>query len=37
LHAHVAHELVEGNNPVGARALAAAGFPDCRERCYTCA
>jgi hypothetical protein len=34
LHAHTAQELVEHNNPMGARALAAAGFPDCRAPCY---
>lgn len=33
LHAHVAHELAGGVNPVGARALAAAGHPDCRVPC----
>lgn len=34
LHAHLAHELVDGSNPIGARALAEAGYPDCREPCY---
>ena len=34
LHAHTAQELVEHNNPVGARAVAASGFPDCRVPCY---
>jgi hypothetical protein len=34
LHAHIAQELVQHNNPVGARSLAAAGFPDCRVPCY---
>jgi uncharacterized protein len=34
LHAHTAQELAEGNNPIGARSLAAAGFPDCRVPCY---
>lgn len=37
LHAHLAHELVESINPVGARTLAEAGYPDCREACYSCA
>ena len=34
LHAHTAQELVDGSNPIGARAIAEAGFPDCREPCY---
>jgi hypothetical protein len=34
LHAHTAQELAERNNPIGARAVAAAGFPDCRVPCY---
>lgn len=33
LHAHVAHELVDGNNPVGALAMASATWPDCRLPC----
>ena len=33
-HAHVAHELAGGNNPVGAAALAAAGYPDCVAPCF---
>jgi hypothetical protein len=33
LHAHVAHELVEGDNPVGGLALAIATWPDCRLPC----
>ena len=37
LHAHLAHELVEEVNPMGARALSEAGYPDCREPCFTCA
>ena len=37
LHAHLAHELVDPINPVGARVLAAAGYPDCREACFKCA
>lgn len=34
LHAHVAQELAQGVNPVGATTLAETGWPDCRERCY---
>ncbi len=33
LHAHLAHELSEPPNPVGALALAEVGFPDCRVPC----
>ena len=33
LHAHVAHELADPPNPVGAEVLALAGYPDCRSRC----
>jgi hypothetical protein len=33
LHAHVAHELADPPNPVGAEVLALAGYPDCRRRC----
>jgi hypothetical protein len=33
LHAHVAHELADPPNPVGALTLAAAGWPDCRVAC----
>jgi uncharacterized protein len=33
LHAHLAHELAEPPNPVGARTLSAAGWPDCRSAC----
>ncbi|MDQ3963696.1 MAG: DUF501 domain-containing protein [Actinomycetota bacterium] len=33
LHAHVAHELVEPSNPVGALTLAATGWPDCTAAC----
>lgn len=33
VHAHVAHELAGGANPVGRRALAMAGYPDCVARC----
>ena len=34
LHAHLAHQLVDGDNPVGAAVLADAGWPDCREPCF---
>jgi hypothetical protein len=33
LHAHVAHELAAPPNPIGARALARAGWPDCIAPC----
>ena len=33
LHAHVAHELAGGDNPVGAITLAATGWPDCIAPC----
>lgn len=33
LHAHLAHELADPPNPVGARALARAGWPDCVRPC----
>ena len=33
LHAHLAHQLAGGQNPVGARTLAATGWPDCRLPC----
>lgn len=35
LHAHVAHELVEGRNPVGSSTLADTGYPDCVAPCYS--
>lgn len=35
LHAHTAHELAGGNNPIGALALAEAGFPECVTPCVT--
>jgi hypothetical protein len=35
LHAHVAQELAQGVNPVGAATLAETGWPDCAEPCYT--
>lgn len=33
LHAHLAHELAAPPNPVGARTLERAGWPDCRAPC----
>lgn len=33
LHAHLAHELGDGPNPVGGVTFAAAGWPDCRTAC----
>ena len=33
LHAHVAHELSDGPNPVGGLALSQSGWPDCRVPC----
>ena len=33
LHAHLAHELGNPPNPVGAAVLAATGWPDCRTLC----
>ncbi len=33
LHAHTAHELAGGNNPIGALALAVSGFPECVLPC----
>ena len=35
LHAHVAHELADPPNPVGALTLAAGGWPDCRVACVS--
>ena len=35
LHSHVAHELSDPPNPIGSRALAEVGFPDCRVSCYS--
>ncbi len=35
LHAHVAQELASPGDPAGAFALAATGWPDCREACVT--
>ena len=34
LHAHVAHRIAGGINPVGAAVLADVGWPDCREPCF---
>jgi hypothetical protein len=33
LHAHIAHELADPGNPVGAAGLAQTGWPDCRIPC----
>lgn len=33
LHAHLAHELGDGPNPVGGATLAQTGWPDCVEGC----
>jgi uncharacterized protein len=33
LHAHLAHELAAPPNPVGARAIARSGWPDCVAPC----
>ena len=33
LHAHIAHELADAPNPVGAATLANTGWPDCRLPC----
>ena len=35
LHAHVAQELAQRVNPVGAVSLAETGWPDCLEPCYS--
>lgn len=35
LHAHLAHELADPPNPIGARTLAATEWPDCRLPCVT--
>ena len=34
LHAHVAHQLAGGRNPVGALTLSRSDFPDCIAPCY---
>ena len=33
LHAHLAHELADPPNPIGARTLAQTGWPDCVQPC----
>jgi hypothetical protein len=33
LHAHLAHELADPPNPIGARVLARTGWPDCVKPC----
>lgn len=33
LHAHAAHELADGGNPIGGLTLAATGWPDCIAPC----
>jgi uncharacterized protein len=35
LHAHLAHELADACNPIGALTLADAGWPDCVVPCIT--
>ena len=35
VHAHVAHELADGSNPVGSSALAETGHPDCVAPCFS--
>jgi uncharacterized protein len=35
LHAHVAHELADGPNPVGAATMAEVGWPDCIAPCVS--
>jgi hypothetical protein len=35
LHAHLAHQLADGPNPIGATTLAETGWPDCRLPCYS--
>lgn len=37
LHSHVAQELSQRVNPVGAVTLAETGWPDCAEPCYSVA
>ena len=34
VHAHVAHQLAGGDNPVGTEALGRAGYPDCVAPCF---
>jgi hypothetical protein len=35
LHAHIAHEIGDPGNPIGALGLAETGWPDCRVACAT--
>ena len=35
LHAHAAHQLADAPNPIGALTVAATGWPDCRQPCYS--
>jgi hypothetical protein len=35
LHAHLAHELADGPNPVGALTMAEVGWPDCVVSCVS--
>ncbi|MGH2748452.1 MAG: DUF501 domain-containing protein [Actinomycetota bacterium] len=35
LHAHLAHQLADPPNPIGATTLAQTGWPDCRVACYS--
>jgi uncharacterized protein len=35
LHAHMAHELADGPNPVGAATMAEVGWPDCIAPCVS--
>jgi uncharacterized protein len=35
LHAHVAHELADGPNPIGAATMAEVGWPDCIAACVS--
>jgi hypothetical protein len=35
LHAHLAHQLADPPNPVGALTLAETGWPDCVQRCVS--
>ena len=33
-HAHTAHGVATGDNPVAALAMSSTGWPDCREPCF---
>lgn len=35
VHAHVAHTLAGGSNPIGSWGLAEAGYPDCAAACFS--